>query len=166
MTEDEKIVHIFCTDSYFKQCWEAVFSEVYTVLVHPHTHFHTKMNTDFDHLKKNTELYFSQCGEDTVVVTRTAVSAVLLKVWNSTKDQMGKSQVCQILPGRRSAIIQVWQGPAYLTHPADGAGLYGVPRLSTGPFHVIEFIASLPWVSFDLKYSWFALDHLRRGSFP
>lgn len=30
----------------------------------------------------------------------------------------------------------------------------------------LEFTASWPWVSFDLKYSWFALVHLRRGSLP
>lgn len=30
----------------------------------------------------------------------------------------------------------------------------------------LEFTVSWPWVSFDLKYSWFALVHLRRRSLP
>lgn len=30
----------------------------------------------------------------------------------------------------------------------------------------LEFTAGWSWVSFDLKYSWFALVHLRRGSLP
>lgn len=147
---------LFCTCSMLSLCaaWEDVLSKVCSIAVHPHTHVHTKRNVDSDHLKKDwlwicnflgiVKMLFLQ-GQLWALFCLRSATSLCTKTW--------KCKGCQVLPERKSAVSNPWCALNLPPQHADGAGWAGSVNPARSIRCNLEFTASWPWVSFDLKYS-------------
>lgn len=119
MTEDEKNVHVSVQTLCFMECLRSCvqwsihnFSTSTYPLPYKYEYWLWSLKK-----KKTKNWTFLFLNIVKILLLQGQLCSILFKVWNSSMRKTGKGWDCQILPERKSAIIEVWHGIAYLTSP-------------------------------------------------